>query len=117
MRLCDSPPPGFEALAGTDIFSHGHLPAAAAYCRCLGLVELVDRMVPTCMELRPGLTVQAMVVDTLSGRTPLYRVEQFLTEQDVELLLGEPVPPRMRSTTPTWRVLSTRFSRRGHRRS
>ena len=49
-------------------------------------------MVPTGMALRPGLAVQAMVLDTLAGRTPLYRVEQFLADQDVELLLGEAVP-------------------------
>ena len=92
MKIADSPPLGCEALAGTDIFNHGHLPIAAAYCRRLGLVELVDQMVPTHMTLRPGLVVQAMVLDTLSGRTPLYRLEEFLASQDVELLLGEWVP-------------------------
>ncbi len=29
-----------------------------------------------------------MVLDTLSGRSPLYRLEEFLAEQDIELLLG-----------------------------
>ena len=33
-----------------------------------------------------------MVLDTLSGRTPLYRLEEFMRGQDVELLLGEKVP-------------------------
>ncbi len=85
MKLCDSLPLGLEAVAGADIFSHGHLPVAAAYCRRLGLVELVDKMVPTQMTLRPGLVVQALVLDVLSGRTPLYRVERFLAGQDIEL--------------------------------
>lgn len=92
MKVIEAPPPGCETLAGADIFNHGHLPVAAAYCRRLGLVELVDRMVPTGMDLRPGLVVQAMVLDTLSGRTPLYRVEEFLSGHDVELLLGESIP-------------------------
>jgi transposase len=92
MKVIEAPPPGCETLAGADIFNHGHLPVAAAYCRRLGLVELVDRMVPTGMDLRPGLVVQTMVLDTLSGRTPLYRVEEFLSGHDVELLLGESVP-------------------------
>ena len=89
MRLGDSQPEGFEALAGAEVFNHGHLPAAAAYCRRLGLVELVDRLAPSKMELRPGLVVQAMVLDTLSGRSPLYRLEHFLEEKDIEPLLGE----------------------------
>lgn len=87
----DPLPPEFAALSEAEIFSHGHLPAAAAYCRTLGLVELVDRLVPSRMNLRPGLVVQAMVLDTLSGRTPLYRLEEFMAGQDRELLLGEAV--------------------------
>jgi len=109
MKVVDSPPPGCEAFAGADIFTHGHLPAAAAYCRCLGLVELVDQMVPTQMELRPGLVVQAMVLDVLSGRTPLYRVEQFLADQDVELLLGEPVAIHAFNDTNLARSLDAMF--------
>jgi len=93
MRVGDSPPPGFEALADAEVFTHGHLPVAAAYCRRLGVVELVDRMVPTRMEISPGLVVQAMVLDTLSGRSPLYRLEEFMEGQDVGLLLGESVSP------------------------
>lgn len=64
---------------------------AAAYCRQLGLVELVNRLVPTQMHVQPGLLVQAMVLDTLSGRTPLYRLERFMAHQDRELLLGTSV--------------------------
>lgn len=110
MKLPDAPPTGFEALAGADIFNHGSLPVCAAYCRRLGLVELVDRMVPTQMALRPGLAVQAMVLDTLSGRTPLYRVEQFLAGQDVELLLGEPVPTHAFNDTNLARSLDAIFA-------
>ena len=61
------------------------------------------------MELRPGLAVQAMVLDTLSGRTPLYRVEQFLAGQDVELLLGEPVAPPTFNDTNLARSLDAIF--------
>lgn len=90
MRI-DSPPAGFEALEGMETFNYGHLPAVAAYCRRLGLVELVNEMVPSEMALRPGIVVQAMVLDTLSGRSPLYRIKDFMADQDVELLLGEEV--------------------------
>ena len=110
MKVVDSSPLGCEALAGADIFNHGHLPIAAAYCRRLGLVELVDQMVPTHMALRPGLVVQAMVLDTLSGRTPLYRLEGFLASQDVELLLGEPVPAHAFNDTNLARSLDAMFA-------
>lgn len=110
MRMNNFPPQGFESLAGADIFTHGFLPAAAAYCRRLGLVELVDRMVPTQMTLRPGLVVQAMVLDVLSGRTPLYRVEHFLKGQDVELLLGEPVEAHDFNDTNLARSLDAIFA-------
>ena len=103
-------PAEFAVLEGAEIFSHGHLPAAAAYCRALGLVELIDRMVPTGMALRPGLAVQAMVLDTLAGRTPLYRVEQFLADQDVELLLGEAVPAQDFTDTNLGRSLDAIFA-------
>ncbi len=110
MKLCDAPLAGWEILGGGEIFTHGHLPTAAAYCRRLGLVELVDRLVPTQMELRPGLVVQAMVLDTLSGRTPLYRIEQFLADQDVELLLGEAVPAHRFNDTNLARSLDALFA-------
>lgn len=87
----DSPPAELNVFKGLEIFNHGHLPAAAAFCRRLGLVEMINAMVPTEMQLSPGLVVQAMVLDTLSGRSPLYRLNDFLATQDIELLLGEEV--------------------------
>lgn len=110
MKIGDSPPAELELLAGAEVFSHGHLPIAAAYCRRLGLVELINRLVPTRMELRPGLVVQAMVLDVLSGRTPLYRVEHFMAGQDVELLLGEAVPAHAFNDTNLARALDAIFA-------
>jgi len=88
MKFDEKLPPDLHDLKGTEIFTHGHLPVAAAYCRRLGLIELVNSMVGSQMDLKPGLVVQAMVLDTLSGRTPLYRIKDFMAEQDIELLLG-----------------------------
>jgi transposase len=111
MKIRDDVPPAvLERLDCAAIFNYGHLPVAAAYCRCLGLVELVDRLVPSRMGLRPGLVVQAMVLDTLSGRTPLYRLEHFLAGQDVELLLGEDVPPHDFNDTNLARALDAIFA-------
>ncbi len=50
-------------------------------------------MVDTQMELSPGYAVLGMVLDTLSGRTPLYRLTEFFEEKDTELLLGESIEP------------------------
>ncbi len=68
-----------------------HLPIVKHYARKIGLVETIDRLVDTQMELSPGIMVLAMVLDTLSGRTPLYRLTEFFEEKDAELLLGTAV--------------------------
>ena len=109
MRLDQTLPPGFEALTDIDIREHSHLAIAAGYCRRLGLSDVVDRMVPTRMGLRPGLAVQAMVLDTLSGRSPLYRLEQFLAGEDAELLLGEHVDAHDFNDTNLGRSLDAIF--------
>ncbi len=87
----ENPPAGFEALEGTEIHRYGHLPVAAAFCRRMGLIDLVNSMVETEMKLPPGEVVQAMVLDTLSQRSPLYRLESFLEDSDEELLMGKAV--------------------------
>jgi hypothetical protein len=55
----------------------GHLPIIKEFAKKIRLVETFDTMVDSEMELSPGLAVLAMVLDTLSGRTPLYRLEEF----------------------------------------
>jgi Domain of unknown function (DUF4277) len=52
-----------------------HLPIIAHYARRLGLVELVNRLVPVEMDVEPGLIVLGLVLDTLSVRSPLYHLE------------------------------------------
>ena len=109
MKLPDAVPAGFEVLGSAEVFVHGHLPLAAAFCRRLGLVELVNRLVPSQMAVSPGLVVQAMVLNTLSGRTPLYHLENFLSELDLELLLGEPVDAHAFNDTNLARSLDAIF--------
>lgn len=70
-----------------------HMPIVKAYAKKIGLVETIDRMVNTQMELSPGIAVFGMVLDTLSGRTPLYRLTEFFEEKDTELLLGTAIEP------------------------
>jgi transposase len=109
MQIHDSLPADLEGLKEANIYTHGFLPIAAAYCRRLGLVELVNSMIPTQMELKPGLVVQAMVLDVLSGRNPLYHVENFLAQQDIQLLLGEAVDAHAFNDTNLARSLDAMF--------
>ena len=109
MQNHDSLPADLEGLKEATIYTHGFLPIAAAYCRRLGLVELVNRMISTQMELKPGLVVQAMVLDVLSGRNPLYHVEHFLAQQDIQLLLGEAVDAHAFNDTNLARSLDAMF--------
>ncbi len=69
------------------------LPIVKEYARRINLVETINHVVGTQMELQPGPVVLAMVLDTLSGRSPLYRLIDFFEEKDTELLLGEDIPP------------------------
>ena len=71
----------------------GHLPIIKEFAKKIKLVETLDTMVDSQMELAPGVTVMAMVLDTLSGRTPLYRLEEFFQEKDTALILGHDVNP------------------------
>lgn len=56
-------------------------------------MDTIDRLVDTQMELSSGMAVFGMVLDALSGRTPLYRLTEFFEEKDTELLLGAPIEP------------------------
>ena len=78
-----------ENLTITDV---RHLPIVKQFAKQINLVDTVDAIVDTQMELSPGVTVLAMVLDSLSGRSPLYRLSEFFHEQDTELLLGVDIP-------------------------
>jgi transposase len=80
-----------EQFEGIESYTVKHLPIVKAYSDKLGLVELINHLVPSEMDLQPGVYFLGMVLDTLSGRNPLYRLEQFFEDQDTELLLGKEV--------------------------
>jgi transposase len=82
-----------------------HLPIIKAYADQLGLVSLINHYVPTEMEVDAGTVVLALVLDTLSGRSPLYRLEEFFAQQDTALLLGKAIPPQALNDDTAGRVL------------
>ena len=72
-----------------------HLPLVKAYADKIGLVEAINQVMPTEMDVDPGTIVLGMILDTLSGRSPLYRLEEFFAHQDTALLLGKVVAPEV----------------------
>ncbi len=74
-----------EIPAGIEVFAVKHLPIVRAYVAKLGLVELLNELVESEMEVEPGLMFLGMILDTLSGRSPLYRLEELFENQDTEL--------------------------------
>ena len=65
-----------------------HLPIVKEYAKRINLVETINEIVGSQMDLSPGMAILAMVLDTLSGRTPLYRLTEFFEEKDTAVLLG-----------------------------
>jgi len=88
-----------------EVYPVHHLPILKAYADQLGLVSLINHYVPTEMGVDAGTVVLAMVLDTLSGRSPLYRLEECFAQQDTELLLGKAVPPQALNDDTAGRVL------------
>ena len=62
----------------------GHIPAIAQMCHRLGLTDLINESIPCNTDIDIGTLVTGMICDTLSGRSPLYKVEEFIAEQDTE---------------------------------
>ena len=87
-----------------------HLPVVAAFCRRIGLIDNIDRIVPNEMEVSVGTIVQGMILDTLSGRSPLYRLEEFFEHQDTQLLLGQQVDSTSFNDTTVARALDAIFN-------
>ncbi len=49
----------------------GHLPIVKSYAVKIGLVDIINEFVASKMDVDPGTIFLEMVMDTLSGRTPL----------------------------------------------
>jgi len=85
------------------------LPIVAAYVKRLGIVDEVNRLCPTNSEVKSGQVVLALILDTISGRSPLYRLEQSFVHQDMELLFGQDIPPCKLNDDLVGRTMDTLF--------
>ncbi len=57
-----------------------------------------------------GVFIQGMILDILSGRSPLYRLADFFEHQDTELLLGEEVAVNSFNDTTVARAMDAVFN-------
>lgn len=95
-----------EQMTFTDV---RHLPIVKQYAKRINLVETINQLVDSQMDLSPGMAILAMVLDTISGRTPLYRLTEFFEEKDTELLLGTAIEPDLFCDTNLGRAMDKIF--------
>lgn len=78
-----------EGLKDIESFDVRHGPIISAFCNKIGLSSTVDNALKSQMETSPGEIVKGLILNTLAGGDPLYRVEEFFSHQDTELLVGK----------------------------
>jgi len=96
-------------LAEMSTHHAGHLPVVAAFLRRISLAGAVNAAVPSEMDVDIGTFVSLMVLDTLSGRSPIYRLEKFASSVDTGLLLGSEVSDSAFNDTTVGRALDAIF--------
>ncbi len=94
--------PSTEEWRFTDV---RFLPIVRDYAKRINLVETVNQMVDSQMELSPGDAILAMVIDTLTGRIPLYRLKESFKDMDTELILGKSINPERFDDTNLGRAM------------
>jgi len=95
-----------ETLRACDV---RFLPIISAYARTLGVVEEVDRLCGSKGGVSKGQIVLALVLDALSGRSPLFRLPQAFAKLDTELLFGEAISPEKLNDDAVGRALDRIF--------
>ena len=75
-----------EQVADLSVHRVDFRPIIRGCMQRLGLIGLINKVVPKEKEVEPGLIVAGMIQDTFSGRSPLYRLRSFFATQDTELL-------------------------------
>ena len=82
-----------------QITSPSFYPIAREYAKRLKITETINMMVDSQMDLPPGEAITAMVIDSFSGRTPLYRFFDSMLDQDNEIIFGSQVTPTLFTDT------------------
>ncbi len=92
-----------------EAFIVNHLPIVKSYVAQIGIVNIINKLVPSEMDIDPGSIFLGMIYDTLSGRTPLYRLDEFFESQDTELLFDREINPGQFSDHNVGRVIDKTF--------
>lgn len=74
--------------------SVGALPLLQQISQAIGLVDTINDLVtwdPTRCRLSPGQRIEALVLNILAGRMPLYRVAEFYEDTATDLVFGHGV--------------------------
>ncbi len=92
---------------GTQItpYEPKFLPVISELTRQFQVEETINDALNCGMEVSPGLVVIAMILDTFSGRSPLYRMQRNYANQDTEILLGADLPAEKLTDDTLGRVL------------
>jgi len=75
-----------------EIYDSAHLPVIAHFCNRLKIKKIADESLPwerSQWEISPGTVIKGIIIDALSGRSPLYRMNEFFETTDIEHLLGQ----------------------------
>jgi transposase len=94
-----------ELLGSTKIWKVEHLPIIGKYCDELNIIKNIDSIVKTQMNISCGVIVKGMIIDILSGRSPLYRLEEFFTHHNPSYLIQEGTTASMFNDSNVGRVL------------
>ncbi len=78
-----------EEIRASDV---SFLPIVAWYVKRLGIMEVVNRLCPTNRGISAGEVMLALFMDTIAGRSPLYKLDESFSQQDMELLFGRDIP-------------------------
>ena len=100
-------PEGYRDIESYDV-RHG--PIIGAFCDRIGLPSIVNKALDCNMEADCGKVVKGLILNTLSGRDPLYRVEEYFSHQDTELLVGKAVDSSVFTDDNIGRVLDRIYS-------
>jgi hypothetical protein len=76
-------------LEGIDASVVSFLPIVSTYARELGVAEETKRLCRRSKGVNAGQVCLALILDTLTGSSPLFRLEDSFAHLDIELLLGQ----------------------------
>lgn len=99
-------PPGSN-VERVEVAQLDHLVLLSHIWDSLGLTTVIDACVPADEQVRlsPGLALKALVLNIVSGRAPLYRVEEFYTRHPISLIIDGSLKPSDVNDTALARAL------------